>query len=311
MIRRVLVCLAAALAAATPGCTVGGYAGPLRPKVLWIAVGGVRPDAAVQGNVPVLSLLMEDGCMSPRVVTEARDGAGPSYATLLTGVWSREHRVVDDSFERNRLATHPTVFEQLEAADLGLRTAALVRWKRMGEELSGGALEARDFESDEAVRDAAVEYLDDRDPDFLFVQFAGCGRIGSAYGSEPHYPEYRQCIHRLDQLIGHLRTAVRRRGSFEREAWLILVTAVAAPLPEPDRADAALMVVSGRRAARGLLHPPPALVDPAPTVLAYFGAPVEPEWGLAGRPRGLAESETGMQPGIRLFPDEGPAESEP
>src|SRR5690606_16950556 len=59
----------------------------LVPKVIVVGIDGVRPDALRDAPTPVMNTLIASGAFSERARTGVPTLSGPSWASMLTGVW--------------------------------------------------------------------------------------------------------------------------------------------------------------------------------------------------------------------------------
>jgi hypothetical protein len=55
--------------------------------------------------------------------------SGPSWGTILTGVWPDKHRVLDNEIRNHALATYPDFLTRIEAQRPELHTYAIANWR--------------------------------------------------------------------------------------------------------------------------------------------------------------------------------------
>lgn len=111
-----------------------------RPPVLMISVDGMRPDYVTQADIhklkiPVLRGFMQGGTYADGVIGVVPTLTFPSHATLVTGVWPREHGIYNntrfDPFSKNKDEWYwfgadfkvPTLWQA--AAGAGITTASV------------------------------------------------------------------------------------------------------------------------------------------------------------------------------------------
>jgi predicted AlkP superfamily pyrophosphatase or phosphodiesterase len=139
--------------------------------------------------------------------------------------------------------------------------------------------------------EAAVERLSTTDVDAAFVYLGDIDVVGHETNSRSR--EYRAAIERADAQVGRLVGALRRRPTYEREDWLILVST------DHGRNDAGghggtspsektiFYLATGPSVEPGTTDCPPEIVDVAVTAYAHLGLGPDPAWNLDGRVRGL------------------------
>ena len=285
------------------------------PKVMLIGIDGVRPDVLRQVSTPHLDGLIRGGAFSDRARTGLPTLSGPSWASMLTGVWKEKHGILSNSFPfpANHHDEYPDFLTRIERARPALRTFAVADWSPLvqpqrgegavvGPPVVGDAVDSRLFfdgdalgwaAADERSVAAAVRELTENDPAALFVYLGNPDEVSHHTGSIED--EYRASIGRADRMIGRLLAAVRGRRSVASEDWLILVATDHGRLPngshggDSDEERTIFFLASGGAARRGTIATPPAIVDVAATALAHLGLGPRPEWRLDGVVVGLRD----------------------
>ena len=230
-------------------------------RVLFIGIDGCRADALQQamqqGLAHNLKALAADGLFSDKLFAGGeKDGAtqqptvsGPGWATLLTGVWQNKHHITTNKFLGNQLRTFPHFMLHVKEAKPSAWCGSVVSWPPINDHVvhdsqAGGqsfldaqfspqadpALGNRDApEMDIAVRNAALRYLRNADPDVLFVHLGqvdeyGHGAVDDRAAFSPDSRLYLNGIALVDSHAGELIRAVKERPHFQEERWLIIVT---------------------------------------------------------------------------------------
>lgn len=275
------------------------------PKVLLIGIDGVRPDILGEVATPNIDALIVGGSYTARTRTTTPSVSGPSWSSMLTGVWPEKHGVRDNEFEGRRFDEYPDFLTRIEQVAPDLATYAAVDWMPLLEVDGGGptlsaAIDERfgvdGYElgwpaADQAIVDASVDHLSLADPDAMFVYLGNTDEISHATNSIGE--EYRRAIESADRQVGALIAAVRARPTFASENWLVIVST-----DHGRRADGGhgglsieemttFILVSGPAAARGTPAGQTYIVDVAVTALAHLGIEVPEEWGLDGSVVGL------------------------
>jgi hypothetical protein len=261
---------------------------PAVRRVLLIGIDGLRADAFRLAHAPHFDSLRKDGALAGRAVTDVLARSGPGWTSVLTGVWGWKHGARNNAFDGYKADAFPTFLQRLAAERPGTVTGAVVNWKPLGSNLFGrnGFWVAPG--NDRAVADEAIKLIGKGIPDVLFVHFDGVDHAGHTFGFSPWVPFYMWAVERIDGYVGELTRAVRARAG---EEWLIVVTSDhggsyrghGENVPE-DRTVFVLANGPGCRPERpeGFRG----VVDVAPTVFAYLGVPVRPEWKWDGHPLG-------------------------
>lgn len=204
-------------------------------KVLAIGIDGLRWDRveASPGAVRLRDLaaagLLVTGA-HPRD-SPARTESGPGWSTLATGVGPAKHGVRRNSFAGARFDRYPGFLTLAARARPGLVTAAVVDWPPLvdaglfGPEISAKITfdgESHGYASADArVATAAVDLLEHRHPDAVFVYFGAIDEAGHRRG--PFSRRYRDAITTTDGYVGRLLDAVAARPTYPAEDWLVLV----------------------------------------------------------------------------------------
>ena len=308
-------------AAAQPGVVaVARASGPASadpqpaPKVLLIGIDGVRPDVLAEVPTPNIDALAANGWYTADARTTTPSVSGPSWSSMLTGVWPGKHGVTNNSFTGRDYDRWPGFLTRAERERPELATFAALDWLPLAELPEGGpvvpasidtraVLNGYDLgwaEADGEVTARAVLHLGQADPDAMFVYLGNPDETSHQHGSIG--TEYRDAIALADSHVGMLIDAVRARPGYADEDWLVLIST-----DHGRRADGghggdspeemtifilASGLGSGVSAVGGAVTadwPPPGpayIVDVAVTALAHLGIEIDPAWGLDGRPLG-------------------------
>lgn len=275
------------------------------PKVLLIGIDGVRPDVLDQVATPAIDRLTMLGTYTSRARTTTPSVSGPSWSSMLTGVWPEKHGVLSNDFVSPAYDRYPDFLTRIERARPELTTFAAVDWMPLMELSDRPTAVGRDVdvrvaldgyqlgwaEADARVVTAAVETLQQGDPDALFVYLGNPDETSHQHGSIG--AEYREAIARADTEVDRLLAAVRARPSYPSENWLVLVSTDHGRREDGGHGGdspeemSIFILVSGPSAEIGTPTRPTAIVDIAPTALAHMGIAIDPAWELDGEPLGL------------------------
>ena len=276
-----------------------------KPKVLLIGIDGVRPDVLAEVPTPNLDALARQGAVTVQTRTTIPSVSGPSWSSMLTGVWPDKHGVTDNQFDGRQYDKYPDFLTRLESVQPELETFAAADWLPLMQIDGRGPLISLSVdvrisidgyvtgwaEGDQQVTSAAVSHLGEADPDALFVYLGNPDETSHQHRSIG--AEYREAIAISDQHIGLLVGAIRGRSTFHEENWLILVSTDHGRLEDGGHGgDSAIemttfIVVSGPATQTGTVEQETFIVDVAVTALTHLGIELDPAWRLDGKPVGL------------------------
>ncbi len=209
---------------------------PIR-RALIIGIDGVRRDALDQAKTPHLDRLRREGAFSAKTAivasrpTKSDTVSGPGWSSILTGVWSDKHGVVDNKFAGSRYGDYPHFFARLKAHDRAARTVSLVSWKPIQERIVmaadvsefldlNGESEAR---RDEQMAKRAADVLAKTHPTAMFAYLHQVDAAGHRHGFHPSVSQYVEAIENADTCGGVMLDAIGKRPHAKREEWLIAV----------------------------------------------------------------------------------------
>ena len=294
------------------------------PKVLLIGIDGVRPDVLAEVPTPNIDALAASGWYTDQARTTTPSVSGPSWSSMLTGVWPEKHGVTDNSFSGRDYDTWPGFLTRAERERPELSTFAALDWMPLAELPDGGpvvsaaidtrvTLDGYDLgwaQADGEVAAQAVLHLVEADPDAMFVYLGNPDETSHRHGSIG--TEYRDAIALADRHVGMLIDAVRVRRNLANEDWLVLISTDHGRREDGGHGGDSpeemtiFILASGVGGAGGTGGPggagsgsgsssitadwpppgPAFIVDIAATALDHLGFEIDPAWGLDGRPLG-------------------------
>ena len=294
------------------GAAAGSATAQPPPKVLLIGIDGVRPDVLAEVPTPNIDSLAANGWYTAAARTTTPSVSGPSWSSMLTGVWPEKHGVTNNSFTGRDYDTWPGFLTRAERERPELSTFAAVDWLPLAELPEGGpvlsaAIDKRVVvdgydlgwaEADGEIASRAVLHLVGEDPDAMFVYLGNPDETSHQHGSIG--TEYREAIALADWHVGMLIDAVRVRRHTRDENWLVLISTDhgrredgghGGDSPEEMTIFILASGLGGAADGRGATAawPPPgpaSIVDVAVTALHHLGIEIDPAWGLDGRPLG-------------------------
>jgi predicted AlkP superfamily pyrophosphatase or phosphodiesterase len=280
-----------------------------KPKhALVIGIDGLRPDALREASTPSMDSVIADGVVTYdafaggelSTATQQQTYSGPGWSSILTGVWTDKHGVVDNNIAVVRVDEYPHFFQRIRErrADVYLSSFAMSMINdnivTPGDADEVFTPDEEPYEENDVARTAAaVAHLAAESPDVMFVYFGHVDHSGHLFGYGPTIPEYMDAVETVDDQIGQILDALRARVTFEEEDWLVMVATDHGGLGRthggqtPEERTIPL-ITSGGNSKRGQeISPGPGQTAVPPTVLRHLGIPVDPAWGWESPPFGF------------------------
>ncbi|WP_054814366.1 alkaline phosphatase family protein [Nocardia arizonensis] len=269
-------------------------------KVVLIGIDGMLWTRVRQAGATALPRLAEEGLLARGSLGSHISVSGPSWATVLTGVWDRTHGITGNSFDARPFAAHPTVFTRLAQARPESKTHCVATWDMIAVMAGSGDPRADvvvttapvpgdgdESRTDAATADGVVTAITRYAPDLLFTHLDQVDHAGHFAGGA-RSAAYLDAISRVDAQVARIVAAVdARAAAHTEEAWTILVTTDHGHRPAgghggttPDE-TATFVIARGPDFAAGATATDITLVDITPTVLDLFELPPDP--ALEGR----------------------------
>ncbi len=275
------------------------------PKVLLIGLDGVRVDILAAAQTPVIDSLIAQGYYSDSAVTRQRTVSGPGWSSMLIGAGQDKHLVRNNDFHGNAYARYPDFLTRLEQLDTAYATFAVVDWPPLGDTTDGGPLvsnavdtkvlfngeEMGYLRADSLSVEAAIEHLADPGIDAAFVYLGNIDVVGHETSSLS--AEYRAAIEIADRQVGRILAALRRRATYAKEDWLVLLSTDHGRTDDGGHGGESpaerriFFLASGPSVLAGPPDRVPHIVDVGVTALTHLGVVIDPAWGLDGRVIGL------------------------
>ena len=283
---------------------VPGMAGAQNPKVLLIGIDGVRADVLAEVPTPNIDALAASGWFTAVARTTTPSVSGPSWSSMLTGVWPEKHGVTDNNFTGRDYDTWPGFLTRAKRERPELATFAAIDWLPLAALEGGGpvlpasidtrvVLNGYDLgwgEADGELTAQAVLHLGNADPDAMFVYLGNPDETSHEHGSIG--TEYRDAIALADRHVGMLIGGVQARSGYEDEDWLVLISTDHGRREDgghggDSREEMTIFILASGRATATWPPPGPAfIVDVAATALDHLGFEIDLGWGLDGTPLG-------------------------
>lgn len=223
-------------------------------KAVFVIVDGIPADVVKKLNTSSLNAIAKEGGFAYAHVGGEKGGysetptiSAVGYNSLLTGTWVNKHNVWDNDIVAPNY-NYWTIFRFLKEQYPQKKTAVFSSWEDNRTKLVGESLAAtgnlrldyhfdgleldtakyphdkkRDFmhRIDEAVVDAATDYIKKESPDLSWVYLEYTDDMGHMHGDSP---EFYTAVEMMDKQMGRLWAAIQYRKQQFKEDWVIYIT---------------------------------------------------------------------------------------
>lgn len=195
-------------------------------KVLVIGIDGCRSDALQQAITPHLDSLIATGLFTYDAWHLGITVSGPSWSTIMTGVWWNKHGVTSNAYTGSNFNTYPYFLTRAKELKPNLKCVQVVEWAPMSDNVYNDGWDSKLKTPDgdgASTASVAATQLADPDLDAMFVYFDAVDLTGHSSGFSPTNPSYIQAIENVDDKVGIVMNALRSRANYANEDWLVLV----------------------------------------------------------------------------------------
>lgn len=242
--------------------------------------------------------LMEVGTTSATSIVGHTTISGPSWTTILTGVWDSKSGVINNLFNPAPYNKWPTVFNMLENYNSGISTAVVADWKYINDIAGAGSnpVDANhyiDFDTDWAqtdqhVTDKTIELITNADvdtPTFIFSYQVQVDEAGHAHGGGSE--EYKQAVINVGDNISEIMDAVKLMEETTGVDWTVIVTTdhghqqshgFGHGFQSPNETSSFIIFDLAGDPSGGLQNQSYANTDITPTIVNLFGAPMRSDF---------------------------------
>jgi hypothetical protein len=196
-------------------------------KVLFIGIAGIRSDALQKANTPVIDNVIANGFYTYTSWHRGHTLSAPAWSTIMCGVEYNKHKVEDNTYVGNNYANYPYFTTRAKSCLPNLYTAQIVQWAPMSDNPTNDGwnkkIKVTYGAGDQSVS-AAQTQLAYPNLDVLFVCFDEADIVGHTTGFSPDNPNYIKALETIDGHVGSVLTALRNRGNYENEEWIVMLT---------------------------------------------------------------------------------------
>ena len=205
---------------------------PGAEHVVVIGVDGLGAAYLPRAVTPNLNKLMKSGAWTLHARAVMPSSSSPNWASMIMGAGPDLHGVTSndwmpDKFDVKPAAVgsggiFPTIFGVLREQRPDAVIGVFHDWKDFGRLLETNAPNVLKHVKDALeTTEAAIKYLRENKPHFLFIHFDGVDHAGHAFGWSS--PQYVKAVELTDSLIGAILDALDAAALTEKTA--VLVTA--------------------------------------------------------------------------------------
>jgi predicted AlkP superfamily pyrophosphatase or phosphodiesterase len=267
-------------------------------KVLIIGWDGVRSDCLELANTPNMDNLFSQGISTTWAHNQNVTVSGPTWSSILTGVWQNKHGVTNNSYTNSQFNTYPYFPKRAKEQFPDLYCVHICSWSPMTENVYNHGFDNMIVPTwgDEYCSLAGQAQLANPNLDVLFVHFDQPDGAGHQYMFSPMSSGYIDAIENCDYWTGQLLDALYSRPTFAQENWLIISmtdhggigfshggvsvdeTRVWISFANPQFPALDIPGIGGAHASDTI----PKLVDIAVTALDHLGVDIQASWDLDG-----------------------------
>lgn len=267
------------------GCALLNGA-PLKKKVLVVMLDGLRADAIDSFKPPALLKLMQ-GKWKPgykgawtncaRTIPDAPAHSAPNHAAIATGVTAAKHKVTRNGKTRTgNWKEWPSWLHRLKKAQPDKKVLYIHAWRESGA-IDPTPLVPRINKSDWGNTTVYPKVITEKDcPDAIMYYINAPDGGGHSSGFYPYGNFYSYTVFLADTYLKLMLDLISKRPSFQKEDWLILITAdhggYSTGHGQPGgQSDTVPLIIAGKNIASGRLAGTPSVTDLPVTALEFMG----------------------------------------
>ncbi|MDB5283304.1 MAG: hypothetical protein JWO06_2379 [Bacteroidota bacterium] len=195
-------------------------------KVLFIGIDGTRSDALQQANTPNLDAMFAAQGLSYDAWCAGITISGPTWSSMLTGVWFDKHGITNNSYGGSNFNQYPYFTTLAKQVKPDLYCAEVCEWPPLIDDVYNDNFNLRLHTPDgqgATTCSVASTVLANDSIDFMFVYFDQVDLAGHSSGFSPTNPAYMTAIENVDSSVGVVMNALHNRTNYANEDWLVIV----------------------------------------------------------------------------------------
>ncbi|MCP4122355.1 MAG: hypothetical protein GY751_11430 [Bacteroidetes bacterium] len=199
---------------------ISGLCAQSDKNILIVGIDGLRGDAFMAAHTPNIDGFMNAGEYSYDCDAGLKTIHGPSWASILTGVWFKKHNIKSDEFKKPLLDPNPHLSSILNNSH---RAASLVKWEAINEQIDCCSPIQTSGGTDEIIKNKAIGIIEKDEADLIFMQLGDVNEAGSLSAYGPNSAIYIKAIERMDRQFSAVLKAVQQHAASSQEEWMIFV----------------------------------------------------------------------------------------
>jgi len=277
--------------------SVQNYAGVPAISRHFIVIGcdGMSPDGIRNAKTTILDEMIQNGAGTFNARGVLPTSSSPNWASMLMGAGPEQHGITSNNWEKDDHSLppvvagaegmFPTIFSVLKAQKQPTELGAIYHWDGFGRLFEKRFVDYdRHGETEDMTRDLIVDYIRQKKPDFLFIQFDHVDGAGHRFGHGT--PGYFEAVEKADKLIGDVVQATKAAGIFDETTFLVIADHGGIGYGHGGETIDELeipFILYGKGVKKGFqIRQPVYVYDTAAT--AAFALGVEPPYAWIGRP---------------------------
>lgn len=208
-----------------------GINGQAERKVLIINIDGLAGAEVQKVTPPNMATLIKTGKYTYGVLADAVSSDAATWASMLTGVSSAKHGIIDDTYipvadQGNpdaAVPAYPTFLSRLLDVRPEYKTVTITTDAALNRYMIHADHRILPT-NDAAVKDSAVNIVQNNNAKAILVDFRDVEAAGKAVGFNADVPDYKAAIEKTDGYIGEITAALMARKTYATEDWLVIVT---------------------------------------------------------------------------------------
>lgn len=187
--------------------------------VILIGVDGLGAYAFKNTRVPHLRKLMSKGSWTMQARSVLPSSSAPNWASMVMGAGPELHGYTTWGSKKPDLPARvldeygmfPNVYSLLRKAKPSSQIGVVYEWDGIGFLFPKQAVDKdQNCEGDSATALAAVSYIKEKKPNFLFIHFNEVDHVGHSIGHDT--PEYYQSVENTDTYVGTIIQGIKDAG---------------------------------------------------------------------------------------------------
>jgi predicted AlkP superfamily pyrophosphatase or phosphodiesterase len=196
--------------------------------VILIGMDGLGAYCFPKVDNPNMKQMMQDGSWSLIARSVLPSSSAVNWASMVMGAGPELHGFTEwgskkpelPSRELDKYGMFPSVYTLLRDKKPDAEIGVIYSWEGIGYLFPKAAVNKdQHCPTDDATTDAAVTYIKEKKPDFLFIHFDQPDGVGHNIGHD--IPEYYTQVQKNDVLLGKILQAVKDAGMWENSIIML------------------------------------------------------------------------------------------